>query len=405
MLLTCSVLLGFLLQQVGSLRGAMAQLTQWRSDHEETLRALGMVIGLASADQLTPSGTARGDGGDPNPIRETPASAASARSAKRDRGDLFVTAKGMECEPSRGHEIKMDKDSATEDWDEPKKAKKITLQNLSACIHAAEKIAVGRSLKEVREMRTVLQRVNDWIEQCQSLCPRRQSKRRIQPTNKPTFKRLEAFIAEGLGFPIVVCEEVARIRKHIAEAESWQLNAQSVLGKVSRALAEQTAERMDLWRKEEDMGSDKNGLGNDKNELAQDDADEKRFPAGNDSKIAGKTPNQAGDVSKNYPHSSCAQISSHCYEENETRRAEQDIQHPEDDGDSLDREEELDEAEESHEEGLTQLLTTARDISVFMSEEMVTEKIQKIMEWGRYGTVEINMLHHESMLSYTQLFP
>ena len=68
--------------------------------------------------------------------------------------------------------------------------KKIPLQSLSACIHAAEKIRIGRSLEEVREMRTVQRAVHEWTEQCQSLCPRRKSKRRVQSSNKPTFKRL-----------------------------------------------------------------------------------------------------------------------------------------------------------------------------------------------------------------------
>ena len=68
--------------------------------------------------------------------------------------------------------------------------KKIPSQSLSACIHAAEKIRIGRSLEEVREMRTVQRAVHEWTEQCQSLCPRRKSKRRVQSSNKPTFKRL-----------------------------------------------------------------------------------------------------------------------------------------------------------------------------------------------------------------------
>lgn len=70
--------------------------------------------------------------------------------------------------------------------------------------------------------------------------------------------------------------------------------------------------------------------------------------------------------------------------EGETETAEEQSSDSADDGsDANDREDELDEAEEANGISLQNLLTTARDISVFMPEELVTERVQRIMEWAR----------------------
>ena len=53
--------------------------------------------------------------------------------------------------------------------------------------------------------------------------------------------------------------------------------------------------------------------------------------------------------------------------------------------DAIDREDELDEVEHYNAKSLQHLLTTARDISVFIPEEVVIERVQKIMEWARYS--------------------
>ena len=69
-----------------------------------------------------------------------------------------------------------------------------------------------------------------------------------------------------------------------------------------------------------------------------------------------------------------------------TEAAEEQSSDSADDGsDGNDREDELDEIEEDYEKQLQHLLTTARDISVFMPEELVTERVQRIMEWARYN--------------------
>ena len=332
------------------MRQAVEELLEWRVDHEDILRPLGFCSGLrARQDQSSkatnglPSGAASGDD---------------------------VAAMDVDGGSPRGDK---DKEAGSK---EPEK--KITLQNLSACIHAAEKITVGRSLKEVREMRAVVQRVNDWIEQCQSLCPRRQSKRRVQPSSKPTFERLKTLIAEGLASPVGVSDEVERIRKHIAEAESCQRSAQSVLSTVCTALAEQTLERQEIWRKEGEESEDKGDSGNAVS-IGQSSS-----PGG--SKVA-SADKPSSDVAKQPAQPNSAKSKA---DQSGGSQQGQDAD-PANDGDStgdesddVDREDELDEAEESSETSLEQLLVKARDITVFMPEELVAEKVQKIMEWARY---------------------
>lgn len=336
-----SVVYPFPPPQVDSLRQAVAELREWRAEHEDILRALGFSSGLPASKSQSP------------------------KASKGAKSDATSTVGGVAA---------MDLDGSTNPREDEKAVpkqpvKKMTLQNLSTCIHAAEKIAVGRSLKEVREMRAVVQRANDWIEQCQSLCPRRQSKRRVQPSSKPTFDRLKQLIAEGLASPVGVSDEVGRIRRHIAEAESCQHSAQSVLETVCSALAGQTVERKEIWRKEcEESGENEDSEdGKSAGRSVAPDGDtnaskrgpsqpsvEETKPGGR----AGKRPEQASD-------------------------AEKDSDSADDESDGVDREEELDEEEESNGASLEQLLVTARDITVFMPEELVAEKVQKIMEWAR----------------------
>lgn len=328
--------------QVDSLRQAVGELREWRAEHENILRALGFCSGLPALKSQSPKAT-KGTG------------------SEATSSVVGVAAMDVDGGANPGRE---DRKAAPK---EP--VKKMTLQNLSACIHAAEKIAVGRSLREVREMRAVVQRANDWIEQCQSLCPRRQSKRRVQPSSKPTFDRLKQLIAEGLASPVGVSDEVGRIRRHIAEAESCQQNARSVLEKVCTALAEQTVERKEIWRKECEESEEKGDPGDvtstglssepdgdtdaSKKGPSQPSAEQEK-PGGR----AGKRQEQANDAGK------------------ESDSAD-------DESDGVDREDELDEEEETSDTSLEQLLVTARDITIFMPEELVAEKVQKIMEWAR----------------------
>lgn len=220
------------------------------------------------------------------------------------------------------------------------KAIKVTSQSLSSGIHAAEKISIGRSLKEVRDMRAVQHVAHEWVEQAQSLCPRRQSKRRVQASNKPTFERLQKLITDGLACPVSLDEEVDRIRKHIAEALSWQENAQSVIEKATSAFSRETIERKDIWEIE-------------KTQISRDEAE-----------------NASG---RSNPPASLS----------ESKDNDDSGEGSDDDGDAIDREEELDKEEQIRTEALQHLLTKARDISVSMPEEMATERILKIMEWAR----------------------
>lgn len=332
--------------KVDNLRQAVEELREWRADHEDILRPLGFCSGL--------------------PARQNEIS--TAANGARIGAPSSGAASGVDV-------AAMDVDGGTPRGDDkgagPKDSKKkVTLQNLSACIHAAEKITVGRSLKEVREMRAVVQRVNEWIEQCQSLCPRRQSKRRVQPSSKPTFDRLKTLIAEGLASPVGVSDEVERIRKHIAEAESCQRSAQSVLDTVCAALADQTLERQEIWRKEGEESEEKGGSGNAKS-------------VGQSSPVEGEVSSpdkqraQSSGAKSKPGQSSDSQQGQDADKENDDDSA--------DESDDVDREDELDEAEESSETSLEQLLAKARDITVFMPEELVAEKVQKIMEWARYS--------------------
>lgn len=331
-----------------SLRQAVEDLCEWRADHEHILRPLGLCSGL-------PPLQGRG----PNTVNSTNSDASSKRAGPMGGGEAGIAKMDVDGNASQKREIGSD-GAGGGGAGSRETGEKITLQNLSACIHAAEKIAVGRSLKEVREMRTVLQRANDWIEQCQSLCPRRQSKRRVQPSSKPTFDRLKSLIAEGLASPVGVTDEVNRVRRHIAEAESCQQSAQSVIDKACSDLADQTVERKDLWRKEDEECRQK---GNSRQEQ------------------------QPSEKPKDSEQLSVEVAEEDKSDENRGQGKPADAGNDgdsDDDSDDVDREDELDEAEEAIGKALEQLLLTSRDISVFMPEELVAEKVQKIIGWARY---------------------
>ena len=261
--------------------------------------------------------------------------------------------------------------------------KKITLQSLSACIHAAETITIGRSLKEVREMRTVQRAVHEWTEQCQNLCPRRKSKRRVQSSNKPTFERLQKLVADGLACPVSVAEEVERIRRHMAEALSWQLNARTLLEEVTTALAEQTTERMEIWRREQKAGKKCGG------DLVPQGGVSSVAPnnGGAQSKGEASSPtSSSSDLAKNMVQDSSSVKPAHQSDKRlDSGSTEVDDKSDDDGMDAIDREDELDELEHYNAKSLQHLLTTARDISVFIPEEVVIERVQKIMEWARYS--------------------
>lgn len=343
------------------MRQADKELREWRADHEDILRSIGCCSGLpALQPSPKPVNSTSGDACSNGAVSDAGASAGGGDTGV-DGGSLRsgagVADTGDEAAGSKG------------------RGGKITLQNLSACIHAAEKIAIGRSLKEVREMRVVLQRANDWIEQCQSLCPRRQSKRRVQPSSKPTFERLKTLIADGLASPVGVSDEVNRIRRHIAEAESCQNSAKSVLDEACSALADQTIERKEIWRKEDEESRDNDAREGKSNGLA---------PGGSAGAPSDK---QVSGISKQPVLLNAEQTKKPEGGENrehEAADAGKGDDSTDDDSDGFDREDELDEAEESIEASLEQVLVTARDITIFMPEELVVEKVQKIMEWARY---------------------
>lgn len=360
---------------MGSLREAVGELNQWRADHENILQVLGLAKGLSSSQARSAAVKHGGDKG-------------SSSSKGRSSGDTSVSSMDVDDSAPEGDK---EKDRVGgEEAVSAERSTKITLQNLSACIHAAEKITVGRSLKEVREMRSVLQTVNDWIDKCQSLCPRRQSKRRVQPTNKPTFERLQDLIADGFASPVRVSDEVNRIRRHIAEAESWQKNAQSVLEGVCCAFADQTLERMVLWRKEEEEEQEEKKQEEEKearvkSETGQDLVDGDPSPASIGTSVGGTEPGLAPNPAKEAaePPAGVWKKEDADVEMGGAAVVAEGNESPDDGSDADDREDELDEAEETNIAALQELLTTARDISVFMPEELVTERILKILEWAR----------------------
>lgn len=367
-----------------TLRSAVQELRRWRSDYADILRALGFTAGLPAVETRNPKSKKGGDS-------DTTSKGGRADNGAVKSGDPAATPMDVEDDTLTGDESKGGaKDKDGDETDSKDGVAKITLQNLSACIHAAEKIAVGRSLREVREMRLVLQNVNDWIEQCQSLCPRRQSKRRVQPSNKPTFDRLQDFIAEGLASPVGVADEVGRIRKHIAEALSWQLNAKSVLATVTKSFAEQTVERKEIWRKEreeeeeEEEKREKEEPAAAAAEAAPDKSSEKPSTPSGASPLPEKSEQASAEV-KGAAEPDVAPLKKDVVKrEGGTEAAEEQSSDSADDGsDANDREDELDETEEANGISLQNLLTTARDISVFMPEELVTERVQRIMEWAR----------------------
>lgn len=337
-----------------SLRQAVKDLCEWRADYEHILRPLGLCSGL-------PPLHGRG----PNTANATSSDASSKHAGPVGGGEAGIAKMDVGGNTSQGDTREIGSYGASGGGAGSREAgEKIMLQNLSACIHAAEKIAVGRSLKEVREMRAVLQRANDWIEQCQSLCPRRQSKRRVQPSSKPTFDRLKSLIAEGLASPVGVTDEVNRVRRHIAEAESCQQSAQSVIDKACSDLADQTVERKEIWRKEDEECRQR---GNSRQE---------KQPSENPKDSAQRSV-QAAEGDKNDEN-----------RQGKPAGAGNDGD-SDDESDDVDREDELDEAEEAIGKALEQLLLTSRDITVFMPEELVAEKVQKIIGWARYEDTRV----------------
>lgn len=386
----------YLFEQMSTLRDVVGELNQWRADHEDVLRPLKLWDGLALLEPLAPSSAASSNSdGDSNPSRKANVSEKSRSSDGTDSGPA-TTNLGSDT-PHKTNTPAGDGavDQAT---NQPKPMAKITQPGLHACLHAAERIAVGRSLKEVREIRAVQQNVAEWMEQCQGLCPRRQSKRRVQPANKPTIARLEEFIKLGLAFPVEVSEDISRIRSHINEAENWRVNARAALEKISKSFAEQTQERMELWRREEEEER------KSKNALKQKETKEQPAPKGHGSTPASTAtpdaPSQASDTSGIDAQPTAVQagqvvgsspVDQTAKTEPEVAKVGQEVAKVErvaeasdaDESDAVDREDELDELEEKDEKTLEQMLTLARDISVFMPEEILMERIQKIMQWAR----------------------
>lgn len=349
----------------------MSELRQWRDDHHHILRALGLTKGDMSGDGRS-SKVKKGITGDTKSLE--------ARASGAGNG-IAVTPMDID-DDEENDERQSDTQGESRGTAEPKEdVSKVTLQNLSACIHAAERITIGRSMKEVRDMRVLVASVNEWIDQCQSLCPRRQSKRRVQPSNKPTFDGLQDLITEGLASPVSVTDEVDRIRRHIAEALSWQLNAKSVLTEVCSSFAEQTKERNDMWRKDEEKTrlrelSKRHGLNGKGKEsssfaMAATTSTAKPIQTPHASKDEAESKLEKADEEGAILKKTSASVDTVEGSESES------------DDDGTDREDELDEAEETNEESIQQLLTTARDISVFMPEEMVTERVQRIIQWAR----------------------
>lgn len=369
---------------MGTLRDVVAELNQWRADHEDVLRPLKLWEGLVFLEPLAPSSAASSSDSDSSPSQKKKAPETSS-STKPDGSNFALASIGAKCDTPHDKAKKPSGDGAAgQGTGQPKPVTKITQQSLSACLHAAEKLAVGRSLKEVREIRSVLHNATEWMDNCQTLCPRRQSKRRIQPASKPTIARLEEFIKQGLAFPVEVVEDVSRIRSHINEAENWRVTARSALERISESFAEQTQERMELWRKEEEEE-----LSN-KTALAENETNKQSSSKGNDSTAASTTardaPNQATGTSGADSQSTAVETKKQVDSSGEDKVASvgQDGEPPDDDeSDSVDREDELDELEEKDEKALDQLLTLARDISVFMPEEILMERIQRIMQWAR----------------------
>lgn len=353
--------------QADSLRQAVKELRDWRADHDDILRSIGFCSGLPeSQSRSLKTVNSTGD--------HASSKGAVSDAGASEGGDTGVAMIGVggSSPPGSAGVVSTGEEVVGSNG----RGAKITLQNLSACIHAAEKIAVGRSLKEVREMRAVLQRANDWIEQCQTLCPRRQSKRRVQPSSKPTFERLKSLIAVGLASPVGVSDEVDRIRRHIAEAESCQNNAKSVLDSVCSALAEQTIERREIWRKEDE----------EFREFDHSEGISSGPPKAPGNSAGASSVKQFSDTSKLpvQPNDEQAKLDGGKNRKLGAADAGKDDDSNDDDSDGVDREDELDEAEDSIKASLEQVLSTARDITIFMPEELVVEKVQKIIEWARY---------------------
>ncbi|CAM9199677.1 unnamed protein product [Discosporangium mesarthrocarpum] len=317
----------------------------------------------------------------------------------------------------------------------PGRPRKVTYHDLSLCVYAVEKLALGRSLRWVRDMRALMHRVAEWIEQCQTLCPRRHSKRHVQPTTKPTFAQLEELINEGLEFPVYMGEEICRVREHRGVASRWQSNACLVLNRVTLALAEQAKRRMELWRQEDEgqaaaacsLGGSRRTDGLPTSLAAsasregvscmsesgegEGDVEEKvtdsrlssdigarvggphQGSLSTGTGIVGSTDRDSSGGREGIEGAECGHEGSENsvgmgHGEGKTAGKDREVEKGEGRGEEeeeaeVDPEEELDEAEDKNAEELTQLLEKAREINVFMPEELVAERVIEILLWSR----------------------
>ncbi|CAM9625248.1 unnamed protein product, partial [Choristocarpus tenellus] len=322
--------------EADAIESSVREVHDWFTTNRTLLRVLGLNSSIEIPDILSKRSTE---------------SVAMLSPSTLPRDQESNAGNGKQNSDSDMSERNSDGEDDEEDGEQPPEdSTKISQHDLSSCVYAAEKLSVGRSLKEVREMRALMTRINDWTEQCQALCPRRQSKRHVQPSNKPTFAQLEELIAEGLAFPVNIDEEVSRVRDHNTVASSWQMKAQSVLETVTRSLAHQAMQRMELWQQDgDDAGESKEESTPDTGLIESVDGDSVR-----------------GEASSVSDHRLIGEDD--CDREEESR---------------ADKEEELDEAEEANAGELTQLLERAREINVFMPEEMVAERVVEIMQWSR----------------------
>ena len=160
---------------------------------------------------------------------------------------------GAEGGQEKEEEEEDDDDEEEEEDDEegvqpPFTGPKIDQETLVTCV--GEAVDVGVELYEAEQLKTLMQRMQTWLDQLGVVCPKRLSKRRGMRL-KVTVEEVHELVKEGKAFPVDLSEEVEEIEERLDATLKWQAEVQAELLDIAReGLRESKAYKLKEVKKE-----------------------------------------------------------------------------------------------------------------------------------------------------------
>jgi hypothetical protein len=376
-------------QPVGKLKELLLEMRSWIEDNSATLKACGVdVLGAAAMDVEDEVGS--------DASRNEPTG-----------GDQDHYDRRVDRLPKRG-KAKEGEDCKSLASHLPPGGPKLTLENLHACVQSADKLSFGKSLIEAQLVRKVYQKVSEWMEHTQQLCPRRHSKRRISPSSKTPFDDVYRALNQSETFPVDLHEEVNRLTVQVMAAHAWTKKAEWAIGKVLGSLARSTRKRLAIWSQEKNSSDEKateNAAAlSEKKKLKTDgstgsdsavgaDGAEPLSVGNSEGPAAASEPAEVSAGSEKGPTAAADEGEAKCdwWDEDETEAEEE-----EDETEvGQNAEAALDKAEQRYRGVISDMLESARDIEFFIAAEVVCEQLIDVFDW----IMDIRSLLHLSSSS------